>query len=673
MRNRRVGWAILATAALAIQNSCDSDEGPTGNSGSFAISVSPAANSAQQGASTFVTVTLAREGGFADVVTLTISGAPTGVSASMDPASLSGTTVVSRVDLTVAATAPVGTSTVTITGTSGTRQSTATFTLTITSAPSFTLALEPAVLALNAGSSGMVTVNITRSALSGSIALTLASPPSGITGVFTPSSTTTSSATLQVNADAGIAPGRYTVVIQAAVAGTQSRSVPLAVTVTIPPTAGNNVEYQFCDPDAAPVFFAFQDGAGSWTRVAPATGNGMIRFGFTLTQGRGGVLAVYRIAVGGQAMVRRVVRTRSGSRVLSHSARTWPMNAGAGHDVSAVADVYGTEVTYGITAELAAEGLATCLQTLPTKTVSGSIAGLGSSSRAIVSLGGSTVSVLGGASSSITFEQVQSGLTDLIGSRTASTGLAPDRIFIMRNVDVPDNGTLPAVVDFGGPEAMPAATGTVTISGSGTDALEAYTELVTATTRQLLWNQFLFSAATTRPWGGVPSGSMKPGDLHGLVVFANPASGATGFDYRVALKYVGPVSDQTLAMGSSIAAPTVTAVSSGSYPRYRFQGALSPEYNKGAEIFLMPTGAEDYYYVIASAAYLGGSPPLAYDITMPDVSTLVGFPAAARLVAGNTTVAALGFGFSGPGVYDLQPTLGADYKAASRSTTVVVP
>ena len=120
MRSVRTWNAGVLTAALALAAlSCDGDDDPTGNNGSFTIAVSPASQSVQRGTSTFVTVTLTRSGGFNGVVTLTISNSPAGVSATMDPALLSGGTVISRINLNVAGTATIGASTVTITGSSG--------------------------------------------------------------------------------------------------------------------------------------------------------------------------------------------------------------------------------------------------------------------------------------------------------------------------------------------------------------------------------------------------------------------------------------------------------------------------------------------------------------------------------------------------------------------------
>jgi hypothetical protein len=85
-------------------------------------------------------------------------------------------------------------------------------------------------------------------------------------------------------------------------------------------------------------------------------------------------------------------------------------------------------------------------------------------------------------------------------------------------------------------------------------------------------------------------------------------------------------------------------------------------------------GSDNAFFILATGAYLTASgSALAYDITMPDVTGLAGFPAAARLTAGSNDVTVSGFGFTGPGIFELRPTLGSEYKASIRNTTIQVP
>src|SRR5688572_15516008 len=300
---------IAAVFVLAAQ-ACDDDE-PTGSTASIQVTVAPATVSITQGTTGFVTATLAREGGFGGVVSLTVSNLPDGVTATMEPAQLSGATTTARVNLTATGTATPATSTVTINASApGVSNATATFALTITVAPAYELSLVPPALTIVAGTSGNTTVNITRTNLIAGVALQLVYPDPGIGGVFT-ASLAMNSSELVVSVASSVSPGillfdivgtltglaGWTVWLTPSVApsgppgiylldiagtatGLAGRTARLTLTVAPPPPPGNNVDYQFCDPLDAPVFFARQDGAGAWQAVAGVTAAGITRFAF---------------------------------------------------------------------------------------------------------------------------------------------------------------------------------------------------------------------------------------------------------------------------------------------------------------------------------------------------------------------------------------------------------
>jgi len=58
---------------------------------------------------------------------------------------------------------------------------------------------------------------------------------------------------------------------------------------------------------------------------------------------------------------------------------------------------------------------------------------------------------------------------------------------------------------------------------------------------------------------------------------------------------------------------------------------------------------------------------------MPDVAGLAGFPAAARLTAGPNAATASLWRFTGPGIFDVKPTLGSEYRAATATASITVP
>jgi hypothetical protein len=321
------------------------------------------------------------------------------------------------------------------------------------------------------------------------------------------------------------------------------------------------------------------------------------------------------------------------------------------------------------------DGLDACGQSEPTKTARAIVLGVAAGQYGVVSLGSSTAIFVGSSSTNpLTIDDVPGGIQDLVGSRITNPGTPPDKVIVMRNLNVPDGGSLPAAVDYNGPAARAPATANATISGAaGGEQLEIFVELVTANGRGLLWFDLAPSAATSRPWAGLDAASMAGGDMHGLYAFASRSTGPP--DWRLTEKFVGPVSNQTLALGAELPAPATSLVSGGAYPRYRFQGTIPGDYNKGIDIDLLgEDDASNSYVLWVTGAYLVASgSPVGYNLTMPDVSGLAGFPADSRLTAGPNAVSFGALGFTGPGSLELRPTLGMEVKGALKTLTIDVP
>jgi hypothetical protein len=592
------------------------------------------------------------------------------VTTTVTPAQLTGTTVSATVGVTTTPTVPVGTYTATIAATAqGVGNASATYQLTVTAAGDFALTVSPATLPIAAGSGGNASVNINRTNFTGAVTLALVNPAAGITGTFNQSPAPANTSTLAISVAASVAPGSYPLTIQGTATGLNPKTTTLTVTVT-PPASGNNVEYQYCSAAEAPVFFAYQDGAGAWQRVNGVTAGGIVRFGFNLTQGRGGVIVVYRTTLAG-ALARRggrtaaLIRDRRLGRFGVAAARTRSANR------AAAADVYNTQVLFGSTAEHAQEGLDNCLAAGPTKTIRATVAGVTAGNFAVLSLGGSSNIFIPGLSANpITFTEVPAGPVDFLATRTVP-GQAPNRAVIFRALNIADGGSLPATVDFLGAASVATATAVVNITGGAGDDLEVYTELVTANGEGLLWNDLDPTPTATRPWGGLTAASMATGDFHGLVVFASRSNSP---DFRLSIKFVGPVGNQNIALGPALSAPATSQVATGTYPRFRFQGTLPSEYNRGISIDLgSQVMFENYFNISGTGAYFASAGSgLAYDITMPDVAGIAGFPAAARISAGANDVAVVAFGSTGQGVFNLQPALGIEAKGATKVFTINV-
>jgi hypothetical protein len=306
--------------------------------------------------------------------------------------------------------------------------------------------------------------------------------------------------------------------------------------------------------------------------------------------------------------------------------------------------------------------------------VTGTVAGVSGGQYGVVSLGDATDLFVGGVSTNpVTFSNVPEGQLDFVGSRF-SPGNAPDRVVVFRGLDVADGNALPSTIDFDGPASSVPATATATITDAGADLLEIFTSVVTSNSHQLLWFDLSPSPSNFRPWAGLAPATMAAGDFHGLYAFSTPLSGRPA-DGRVTLRYVGAVADQSVAMGPNLSASTATQVATGPYPRYRFQGAIPSAYNKGVSIDVVNNaGSGNVFSMTVTSAWLAAAGSASsFDLTMPDVAGLPGFPAASRLTAGESDVAVSAFGFTGDGIFDLRPSPGAEFKAATRSLTIGVP
>jgi hypothetical protein len=536
---------------------------------------------------------------------------------------------------------------------------------------SIQVAVTPSTLSIPQGGSGSVTVQLTRvGGFTGSVTLSVSGLPTGVTTTITPPELTGSigSATITVGVAQTVAAGNHTASVTATAPGVGQATATYQLTVTQP--APVDVEYRFCHADA-PSLLAWQDGSGTWQLLDGTESGDTTRYGFTVTQGRGGVMFLYHDAAEPAEARRLAQRSMSLRRAAVRARIPRPQ----GRSVrSSLVDQYDTRLVYASAAELAGDGEATCENgAVPTKTVTGTVTNVPEGSYGIVSLGSPNVIFDGAASTNpITFIGVEDGPVDLIGTRTRP-GTVPDAVLVLRNLDVPDGGPLPAPIDFGGTGTWPPATATATVTGGGGHDLEIFVTVVTPKSEGGLWFELASTPSSSRIWAGLGSDVRTATDLHGLIVFASPP-GHPG-DVRVAGKYVGPVSNQTLALGPTIELPTTSLVDPGPYPRFRFQGMLPPDYNKSLFLDLVSAGESgNAYGVIMTSAWLSASgTSLSYDFTMPDLTTLPGFPVDSRLTFGANELIVDALGFVGDGVFELRPSMGTEFRGSIRFSTVTVP
>jgi subtilase family serine protease len=156
----------------------------------FSISASPSTQTIAQGSSGDYAITVTPSNGFNSVVSLSVSGLPTGANGAFDP---NPTTSSSSLSVTTSSSTPAGTYSLTITGVSGSLTRTMTVTLVVSppAPPGFTLSASPASQTIKRGGSTTYTITIAPTGgFTGSVTLSVGKLPSRTTATFSPNPTT---------------------------------------------------------------------------------------------------------------------------------------------------------------------------------------------------------------------------------------------------------------------------------------------------------------------------------------------------------------------------------------------------------------------------------------------------------------------------------------------------
>ena len=193
----------------------------------FALSASPSSLTIIQGVGSITTVALSSANEFTGSVVLAASGLPSGVTASFNPPSISGSGT-SKLTLTTGSSVTNGNAIVTITGTSGSMTATTTVALSI----DFALSVSPTAETVTAGRSVSYKTTVTmKTGFTGTVDLAIAGLPSGATGTFNPPSLSASgTSTLTISTAGTTATGTYTLTITGAMGSlTQTANVPLVI------------------------------------------------------------------------------------------------------------------------------------------------------------------------------------------------------------------------------------------------------------------------------------------------------------------------------------------------------------------------------------------------------------------------------------------------------------
>lgn len=200
----------------------------------FSISDTPGSRTVTQGNGTTYTTTVSALNGFTDTVNLSVSGLPTGATASLSPTSVSGSGS-STLSVTTATTTPAGTYTLTVTGTNGALTHTGTVTLIVQGPSDFSISATPSSQTVTQGNNATYTTSISAvNGFTGTASLSVSGLPTGASASFSPASISGSgSATLTVSTASTTPAGTYTLTITGT-SGTLTHSATVTLVVQGP-------------------------------------------------------------------------------------------------------------------------------------------------------------------------------------------------------------------------------------------------------------------------------------------------------------------------------------------------------------------------------------------------------------------------------------------------------
>jgi hypothetical protein len=282
-KNPRFALLLLVTLPFLSCGDCGSDV--TEPAGSITVSAAPASVNLTPGSNVTVGVSIARSN-FDGTVSLSLAGAPSGVTGSFSPASLASGSSQSTLSLAAAASAATGgwTLTVRASGT-GVPDASASLALVVEAAPAYALSA-PGSVSLEQGKSTDVTITIDRTNFTGAVSLSVVGAPAGLATSVSPAAPTGAAATLTLDAAGDPAPGLYPLTVRGQAQELADRTAPITLTVTPKPvtiTSPGNQTAVVGQP------FSLALGASGPGTLGFALVDGQLPFGLTLNAATGAI------------------------------------------------------------------------------------------------------------------------------------------------------------------------------------------------------------------------------------------------------------------------------------------------------------------------------------------------------------------------------------------------
>ena len=591
----------------------------------YTVALAPSALTIAPAAQSNSTINITRSGGFAGSLTFALqAAAPAGITVTLPgPVAGNSATITVAVGAQVAAgNYPI---TINVTGT-GVPAKSVVLTVTVSSLGSFTLAANPAAIAITQGQTAQTTVSIARVAPHvAPVTLSVTGLPTGVSFQLNPGNpvagTTT---TITFTATAGATLGAGSASITGTGGGVTSPAITVPITVQASGGGGaGNVSFNFCTLSGIPVFLAFQDGLGAWTRANPNANN---TYNFTINSPRGGVAYV--------------------------------MGAGGSTEL---------EVNFGSVAELNAIGSSDCDGTPASgRTINGSVTVIGVDDFVFISGGGATsVATLNPPNFSL--QNVKPGPFDLIAAQFPEVGTGK---FIMRRNLNPPNATALPVLDFAGPEAFNPIPRTVTINNALGQNLSLIGLYVLQGGQQGV--PFYFDEESLNPvrnWLGVPTDRQAVGDFHFML--ASATNGTPSTESRQFGRVFRDAANQTFTLPAVLSSTSVSTLpAAGGNSRLRAVYTPQVDYLSQWSVSYSQVGNGGVSVSITvTAAYTGGG---TVTLDVPDLTPLAGWNTNWGLKPGFSTV----WDFSANGwsasfnVTSSALVEGAEFRFAQREGTI---
>lgn len=332
------------------------------------------------------------------------------------------------------------------------------------------------------------------------------------------------------------------------------------------------------------------------------------------------------------------------------------------------ANAYHTTVHYASKEQLEAMGTVVCDGKMIHGSLSAPVSG-GFLDFVTVNLGQSSATLAFGEKD---FEllNVADGPLDLFAAKGAYLGGGTPRIIIRRGIDLPNHGTITPPLDFAG-EGFDAAQATLTLNGMNGEqaiALTTYALGLDGTRGSgAIHTETIGSGATQRTIYGVPQARQADGDLHILVAATFGGAAFPPPPLRAVTRLFSTLANQTLTLGPTQTAPTVSAPNTAPYVRPQVSYPIQAEYDRHWSAGFTQAGAGTRGATLTMTSdYHGGGGTLV--LTVPDFSGVAGWNNAWGMVPGSqVTWQFNASGWTLPGGIDSAPSAdGAEVLSSSR-------